>query len=157
LDLREVQQRLIDDDSILLEYALADERSYVWVVTRTAVSTYELGSRKDIEESAKRLYANFVAYQIVPGQPVEQTEERRKRADDSIQSETASLSKLILGPLAGTLGNKRLVIIPDGALQYIPFQALLDPDSNASAPRFLLESHEIVNEPSASTLSLVDC
>ncbi|HEY5445025.1 MAG TPA: tetratricopeptide repeat protein, partial [Pyrinomonadaceae bacterium] len=132
LDLREVQQRLIDDDSILLEYALADERSYVWVVTRTAVSTYELGSRKDIEESAKRLYANLVAYQIVPGQPVEQTEERRKRADDSIQSETTSLSKLILGPLAGTLGNKRLVIIPDGALQYIPFQALLDPDSNAS-------------------------
>ena len=155
LDLREVQQRLIDDDSILLEYALADERSYVWVVTRTAVSTYELGSRKDIEESAKRLYANVVAYQIVPGQPVEQTEERRKRADDSIQSETTSLSKLILGPLAGTLGNKRLVIIPDGALQYIPFQALLDPDSNASVPRFLLESHEIVNEPSASTLSLL--
>ena len=47
------------------------------------------------------------------------------------------------------------MIIPDGALQYIPFQALLDPDSNASAPRFLLEKHEIVNEPSASTLSLL--
>ena len=54
LDLREVQQRLIDD-LILLEYAVADERSYGWVITRTAVSTYEMGSRKDIEESAKRL------------------------------------------------------------------------------------------------------
>jgi CHAT domain-containing protein len=155
LDVHEVQQRLIDDDSILLEYALADERSYVWVVSRTAMSTYELGSRTEIEESAKRLYANLVAYQAVPGQTVEQNEERRHKADESIHSETALLSKLILGPLAGTLGNKRLVIIPDGALQYIPFQALLDPDANSSAPRFLLAGHEIVNEPSASTLSLL--
>ncbi|MDX6558901.1 MAG: hypothetical protein QOF72_1950, partial [Blastocatellia bacterium] len=42
LSLPQIQQQVLDDDTVLLEYVLADERSYVWAVTRTGVSSYAL-------------------------------------------------------------------------------------------------------------------
>jgi CHAT domain-containing protein/tetratricopeptide (TPR) repeat protein len=153
--LQQVQQQLLDQESILLEYSLGDERSYVWLVTAGNVSTYELPSRKDIEQAARQLYNDFVAYQIVAGESLQARTERQKKADESLPGDTASLSKLVLGSLGGKLGNKRLVIVSDGALQYIPFAALHDPDANSNALQYLNEKHEIVREPSASTLALL--
>ena len=155
LNLQQVQHQILDQDSILLEYALGDDRSYVWLITPESVSTYELPSRKDIEQAARELYSNFVAYQIVAGESLQARNERQKNADESLPVDTASLSKLVLGPLAGKLGNKRLVIVSDGALQYIPFAALHDPDSDPGAPQYLNAKHEVVREPSASTLALL--
>jgi CHAT domain-containing protein/tetratricopeptide (TPR) repeat protein len=150
LAVSEVQKRLIDKDSILLEYALGDDRSYVWLLTQSDLSTYELPSRKQIEESAKRLYSALVRTQTtVPGE----TTIRKEQTTESIETETAILSNLLLSPLRGKLGNKRLIVISDGALQYIPFQALNDPDANS--PDWLLKNHEIVYEPSASTLAIL--
>jgi CHAT domain-containing protein len=153
--LQQVQQQLLDQESILLEYVLGDERSYVWLVTSGNVSTYELPSRKDIEQAARKVYNDFVAHQIVAGESPQARAERQKKADESLPGDTASLSKLVLGPLAGKLGDKRLVIVSDGALQYIPFAALHDPDANSKALQYLNEKHEIVREPSASTLALL--
>ena len=163
LSLKEVQLQVLDDDSLLLEYALGDERSYVWAVTRTEVSGFELPPRAEIEAAARKLYDLLTSYQTIPGQSNEQQRERERRADDLIPSTTASLSKLILGPLLGKLVSKRLLVVPDGALQYIPFQALTIPEKDpngepASAEEWkhsLLEKHEIVNELSASTLALL--
>jgi CHAT domain-containing protein len=151
LKLHEVQQRVLDDDSILLEYALGDDRSYVWLATRTEVFSYELPPRAEIEASARRLYNLFVSYQLVYGEPLDDRVARRAKADAEIPGEIATLSKLVLGPFAGKLDKKRLLVIADGALQYIPFQALLTAGSQQS----LIATHEIVNEPSASTLALL--
>ncbi len=69
---------------------------------------------------------------------------------------TSKLSQLILKPVAQQLGQKRLVIVADGALQYIPFAALTDPNKLAkgSAYQPLMVNHEIVNLPSASTIAI---
>ena len=155
LGLAKVQQQLLNDQSILLEYALGDDRSYVWLVTNGGLSTYELPPRGEIEESAKRLYQHITALQALPTESVEQLTERRRTASGLIPTETAQLSKLVLGPLAGKLGDKRLLVISDGALQYIPFQALNDPDSIGDKPVQMFVKHEIVNEPSASTLAIL--
>jgi len=58
----------------------------------------------------------------------------------------------LLAPAASMLGSKRLVIVGDGILQYIPFSALPDP---AMPARLLISSHEIVPEPSASAVGLL--
>jgi CHAT domain-containing protein len=155
LKVSEVQKRLLDDNSVLLEYALGDDRSYVWVVTHTGLTTYELPSRKEIEDSARSLYSKIVAHQMVQGESVQQFSERKEKATQSMGADTAQLSKLVLGPLAGQLGNKRLLIVSDGALQYIPFALLDDPDSDKNSPQPLVRTHEIVNEPSASTLAVL--
>jgi CHAT domain-containing protein len=64
---------------------------------------------------------------------------------------------MLLTPVATLLGDKRLVVVGDGVLQYIPFAALPMPTggaSNTEAPPLVVQ-HEIVSLPSASTLAVL--
>ena len=154
LSLEQIQDQVLDNNTLLLEYTLGDERSYAWVVGKSSVAPYELPPRAEIEASAVRFYKLITAHQPVAGESLEQRLQRREEASRLMPAETAVLSQMVLAPLAGTLGQKRLLIIPDGALQYIPFRALNDPDLNSGAVA-LINNHEIINEPSASTLALL--
>jgi len=60
---------------------------------------------------------------------------------------------MLLAPVATQLGSKRLVIVADGALQYLPFAVLPSPTETAGESRPLILDHEIVNLPSASVLA----
>jgi CHAT domain-containing protein len=146
-----VQKRLLDDDTVLLEYVLGDERSYVWVVTRNSLFSYELAPRQEIETSARKLHELIASRQMIYGESVAARSERQAQADAQIPTQTDLLSKLIIGPLAGVLEKKRLLVVADGALQYVPFQMLTAPETGA----YLLQKYEIVNLPSASTLALL--
>jgi len=151
LDLKQTQQQILEDETTLVEFALTDEHSYAWAITRNSAAVFELAARKDIEVSAKRVYDLITAHQLEPGESVEARGEREAKSDAAMPAAVELLSKLLLAPLAGQLKTRRLLIVPDGALQYIPFQILLDPDSHAS----LISRHEIVNQPSASTLAVL--
>ncbi|HEY6804065.1 MAG TPA: CHAT domain-containing protein [Pyrinomonadaceae bacterium] len=133
LSLQEIQNNLLDANTTLVEYSLGEDRSYVWVITAKDLFSSPLPARKEIEDSARQLYTSLSSNQ-------------------ESNTSTAALSKLLLEPLSGKLGHDRLLIIADGALQYIPFQALNDPDSTAD---LLIKNHEIVYEPSASTLAVL--
>jgi CHAT domain-containing protein len=151
LSLPEIQRLVVDDDSMLLEYSLGDDRSYLWAVTRNGVSSYELPGRGRIEEAARNLYALLTANQPLPGETFAQRQDRVARADAQLPLEIANLSNMLLAPISDRLSTKRLLIVPDGALQYIPFQIL----HAGNDARSLVADHEIVNEPSASTLALI--
>jgi CHAT domain-containing protein len=66
---------------------------------------------------------------------------------------------MLLGPVASRIGSKRLLIVGDGVLRSIPFEALPMPDpsigvSPGNADRDpLVSAHEIVMLPSAMTLA----
>ncbi len=63
---------------------------------------------------------------------------------------------MLLAPVGALLGKKRLLIVADGALQYIPFAALPVPtDASNAAQTPLIVAHEIVSLPSASTLAVL--
>ncbi|HEX5890463.1 MAG TPA: CHAT domain-containing protein [Pyrinomonadaceae bacterium] len=151
LTLKETQERILNDETSLLEFALGNERSYAWLVAKNDFFSFTLPGRAEIEKSAKSLYQVFVDHQLVSGESTEARAQRETKAAAALPHEIVSLSKLLLAPLAGKLNTKRLLVVPDGALQYIPFQVLLSPDSHEP----LIKHHEIVNEPSASTLALV--
>jgi hypothetical protein len=42
LTLSEIQTKVLDDDTVLLEYALGSEKSFVWAVTTTSMDVFEL-------------------------------------------------------------------------------------------------------------------
>jgi len=169
LSLKEMQQQILDDDTLLLEYMLGDERSYVWAVTRTEVASFELPGRAQIEDAALHFQKLLTANQPLPGETFAVRQNRVSEANAHLAEVAASFSKLVLSPVLSKLGKKRLLVVPDGALQYIPFQALVVPptangsgavgQSNANMgtdePIPLIVDHEIVNEPSASTLALL--
>src|SRR5207244_3869903 len=122
LTLQEVQEQVLDSNTILLEYALGEERSYLWAVTKTSLITRELPSRAVIEAAAKRVYGLLTARQPGPdrtsfGGP------RLADADARFATEAAGISRMVLEPVASSLGAKRLLIVSDGALQYVPFAA----------------------------------
>jgi hypothetical protein len=50
-------QKALDPDTVLLEYLLGDERSYVWAVSPSSVAGYELPPRASIEGLARQVYS----------------------------------------------------------------------------------------------------
>ena len=160
LTLAEIQAQVLgDDQTILLEYSLGTNQSYLWAVTRTQISAYELPGRAEIERQALHLYSLLSV-----GDPNGSTQvEQRGRSEEDLAAATAALSQTLLAPVAGQLGTKRLLIVADGALQYIPFQILTPPGNRMSGlsglpssgyPRPLMLDHDIINEPSAAILAL---
>ncbi len=160
LTARDIQQRLLDKNSILLEYALGEHKSYLWALTSEELSSYELPGRQQIELVARRTYEMLTASQFIQGESTEERQSRLDNVNNELVAELRRLSDILIGPVAAKLGSRRLLIVADGALQYLPFQLLLAPQpsqgaGNLSAPGWLLEQHEIVNEPSASALALL--
>jgi CHAT domain-containing protein len=172
LSLKEIQQQVLDEDTLLLEYASGEEQSYLWAVTPTTPASFELPKRSEIEAAAKRVYESLTARnQWVKDETAEQRRARIAKAETEFPQTAAALSQMILGPVAGQLGTKRLLIVSDGALQYVPFAALPRPLSVVSGQwsekeksngqrttdngqKPLIVDHEIVSLPSASVLAV---
>jgi CHAT domain-containing protein/tetratricopeptide (TPR) repeat protein len=168
--LPEIQQQL-GKDTLLLEYALGDKRSYVWVVSQDSINGFELPARDQIEAIAGRVTEALTARnREEKNESFPQRQLRIDRAEKDYAETSAALSKMILGPVGSLLGNKRLVVVADGALQLVPFAALPAPADSAIAENQsvkrnsssvvaanatpLISEHEIITLPSASVLAL---
>lgn len=150
-------QGLLDANTMLLEFSLGEERSYLWAATPTAIYSYTLPKRAEIEAAAKRFYDLVTARnQFVAKESNPQKQERIAQADAESLTAAAALGRMLLTPVAPLLGKKRLIVVADGALQYVPFGALSirNPQSALTATRNpLVASHEMISLPSASTLA----
>src|SRR6266511_96757 len=147
LGLTEIQQQALDEDTLLLEYALGEKRSYLWLVSQRSIDSYELPPRAELEAAARRVYELLIV--------------RPKRwtpPDPQLIAQAEALSRMLLGPVAPQLGAKRLVVVAPGALSYLPFAALPAPEDKkrpAGDYEPLIAKHEVVNIPSASVLSII--
>jgi len=174
LGLKEIQAQL-DQGTMLLEYSLGEEHSYVWAVTQNSLKAYELPKRDLIDKAARRVYESLTARsQSKAGEETQAKQERIAQADSQLSNASKELSQMVLGPLGPELGAERLVVVADGALQYVPFSALsvvsgqlsvaqLNRPSNGQLTtdngpptiyRPLMQHHEIISLPSASALAI---
>lgn len=153
VNLRRIQEELRDNNTILLEYALGDEHSYLWAITSTSVQTYELPSRNEIEDAARGLYELITTRQENGDQSAKDYQAKVEAADKLYFEKASNLSRMLLGPVFDQLGTRRLVVVTEGALQYIPFGALPSPWAETAGPKtFVVDTNEVVVLPSASTL-----
>ena len=164
----EIQRRVVDADTVLLEYMLGEERSWLWAVTTQGITSVALPPRQAIERAVRSLHGDLSARQPVPGESDASYAQRVRRADARLARDRAALSQVLLGGIAGKLDGvwrrKRLAIVATGVLEYVPFAALFTPEVPASvegrsvgsdrgARRVSLAArHEIVVIPSASVL-----
>ncbi|HXW07458.1 MAG TPA: CHAT domain-containing protein [Vicinamibacterales bacterium] len=146
-----VQKQLLADDTVLLEYALGDRRSYMWVVSRTGYASYELPPRREIELLALKVYERLTARLHASGD-LRERRRRLQQADDEYWTDAQRLSDILLGPGIDAMRGKRILVVADGALQHLPFAALPLPGSGAVRMPMITE-HEIVSLPSASVLA----
>jgi CHAT domain-containing protein/tetratricopeptide (TPR) repeat protein len=154
LSSKEVQQQMLDADTLLLEYSLGEERSYVFAVTPDSVDAYALPKRTEIESAARRVYDLLTSRnRILKGETDAQRQARMAKAEAEYPKAADVLSRMVLGPVTSALERKRLLVVSDGALEYIPFALLPTPGTHAKEPIPLIVEHEIVNLPSASVLA----
>lgn len=130
-----IQHLLTDENDILLEYALGEPHSYLWLISKNSHSVYQLPSEKKIGKKISK-YLSLISSPpqagYLPG-----------RAGKALYD-------LLLEPAAEQLnGAKNLVIIADGVLRYLPFEAIVFTDGKG-APRYLTEFVNISYAPSAS-------
>ena len=137
-------QNLLDDETVLLEYKLGTARSFLWLVTKNSTEVFILPARKEIETTAKDFYSSIVS---------------RSKTDEAKTSVLSKrLSEELLSPVADKISGKRLAIVADGILQFIPFASLDVPSSkfqvpSSKTPSLLVEKNEIVVLPSANVLA----
>ncbi len=143
LTLAGLQADLLDDDeSVILRFALGEERSYLWVAGHTVFRAITLPARPQIDRQA-RLVVEAVSTVRTPA--------TAPALRDRFERESAALSAMVLGPVSSMIRRRRLLIVADGALQFVPFAAL--PEPGGTAP--LIASREVVMLPSVSTLAAV--
>jgi CHAT domain-containing protein len=143
LTLAQIQQQILDENTILLQYSLGKERSYLWALTKTSITSYELPKAAEIETTAK----NFRDAVTAP---------TSRNSPNQVTQANDAISQMILQPVAAQLGQKRLLIVSDGVLNYLPFPALSLPGKsgeNGNPP--LIVDHEIVLLPNGSTLGIL--
>jgi CHAT domain-containing protein len=135
-NLSRIQREVIDDDdTVLLEFMLGPEKSHLWAITRSAITSYELPSQTEIGDAVKKVYELL-------------SEKPTPEATNNLNQATKELAQKILSPVADQIQKGQIIIAADGVLNYIPFQIL--PVSESAEP--LVVQHEVINVPSASIL-----
>ncbi|HEY3135454.1 MAG TPA: CHAT domain-containing protein [Blastocatellia bacterium] len=139
-DADRLRKKMAQDQMALLEFSLGEERSFVWLFAHDDISCAVLPSRKEIEKGV-RAYLQLIAESPSPLYIERDLAKARKQA--------CELFVTLFGALASHIElSQRLIIVPDGLLNYLPFEALIHNG------RYFVEDHEISYSPSASLLGL---
>jgi CHAT domain-containing protein len=150
-----VQKEILDDKTLMLEYRLTDEASYVFAVTKRDFHVYPLPDRSSLNNKVIEVYKALTARQKRPDfEPSFEREQNLRKADAEFKRGANDLSRMLLRNITQLRSKKRLMIVADGALEFFPFAVLNDPATTDEAD-YLIKTHEIVYIPSASTLAVM--
>ena len=150
LTLKDVQAEIEPEDTVLLEYALGDEKSYVWAVEHDQISGHELPQSQRIRTLVESFRQRLAPPQLRARESASDYQARVRSQEQSYKVYARQLSGLLLGPVP-LAKAKRVLIVPDGSLQYVPFAALPVPVPGASG-QLLVSRYEVDVLPSASVL-----
>lgn len=134
----EEAQQLLPPGSAFVEAAVTSDKLFMFV-------SPGMGSQQ--RQAELQVFVQPIEAEKL-GELVEQFRRQLAGRDLRFRATASRLYQLVLGPLRGSLkGKERLVIIPDGVLWNLPFQALVSPTG-----RYLLEDYSISYAPSLTAL-----
>jgi CHAT domain-containing protein/tetratricopeptide (TPR) repeat protein len=138
LELGKIQEKLKQNENCVLEFFLGEPHSYAWIISSDNLDFITLPGRKEIENKVEE-YLKLI------------TEKPNKlRLDQDItkqRDQAGKLADFLLGDAIKQItDHKKLLIVPDGILYYLPFEALIHKG------KYLLEDYEISYMPAASML-----
>ncbi|MFL6209988.1 MAG: CHAT domain-containing protein [Pyrinomonadaceae bacterium] len=146
-----IQRELLDGQTALLEYVLGGERSFAWLVVRDKVFFAPLPPEKEINRQV-------LSYRSALAERSSAATARQSVA--RLNTAGAQLYKLLVGPFQAHLGaTRKLLIVPDKALAYLPFETLVSDRARArgaARDEYLVERFAIDYEPSASALAAIN-
>ena len=166
LSLAEVQSNVLDEQTVLVEYAVQPDDSYLFVVAKGAVNLFKLPPRMSIERLAMDLRAQLIPSKLqrrIVGIDVAEANRGLGIAATAPEdvapfiAASNALYKVVLEPAAAMIGDKRVMVVADGALNYIPFEVLLKTSDTGdfSSLNYLVKSNEVIYAPSASVVGAI--
>lgn len=143
LDLGDIRQQVLDADTVLLQYALGEAQSYLWIVGAGAdeFAVYTLPGEAALEETVGSAKRDLIRIN------------RAGLSAPSIQTAGWAIQSAILPELPAWATEQRLLIAADGILHELPFAALPIPNRSDYTP--LLLEYELLTQPSASAIAIL--
>ena len=167
LSLADVQQKVVDDGTALLEYALGNDSSYMFVVTHGSAALFKLPKRAEVDKLATDFRAQLIPPKLqrrIVGIDVAADQQRGLGIVEGPSEDLApfvaasnALYKTVIEPAASMIADKRLLVVADGALNYVPFEALVKNSDGAdyASLNYLVKTNEIAYAPSASVIAAI--
>ncbi|HJU53427.1 MAG TPA: CHAT domain-containing protein, partial [Pyrinomonadaceae bacterium] len=168
LTLAEVQQKVLDDKTALLEYSLGADASYLWAVTPSSVALFKLPARSAVDSQAQALRAELIPAKLqrrIAGIDVAEATRGLSLTTDptnagpaaSFATASNALYKTAVEPAAKIIADKRILVVADGGLNYVPFEALVTATGPTDYPSlaYLVKTNEVVYAPSASVVAVI--
>ncbi len=132
----ETTKLLLDDKSALIEYAVAGDKTFLFIITKD-IRQKSVLEANTIDVKSKNLATKVEAYRS-----------KLATGDLDFQASSRELYDLLLKPAAAQLvGKTNLIIVPDGPLWDLPFQALQD-----GKGKYLIEQAAVSYAPSLTAL-----
>ncbi len=165
--LADVQQKVLDDGTVLLEYSLGNDSSYLFAVTPSSASLFKLAARSNLDRLATDFRAQLIPPKLqrrIVGIDVVADQQRGlglvEGPSENLTAFVAAanaLYKAAVEPAGSVFGDKRLLVVADGALNYVPFEALVKTTEGAdySSLSYLIKTNEIVYAPSGSVVAAI--
>ncbi|MBV8856126.1 MAG: CHAT domain-containing protein [Acidobacteria bacterium] len=172
--LEEVRRQVLDEETALLEYSLGDERSYLFAVTRGGISVARLPGREEvgrlvvnfrqqlIPTPLRRSLTDLVAAAVDPQRGLKLSAAKADANPAAVKAyadAAQALYKAVVEPAAPLYKGSRLLVVADGALNYVPFHALVTQPPAAGADfsslEYLLKKNETVFAPSAAVVAAI--
>jgi len=151
-DLSAFRERFLKDGTLLVEFALGDETSFLWIVGADSFSAYRLPPKARIEAKVSELRGLLASGEPRPDDTAETFNARLAESERAYAAAASELGRMLFAGVREDLRNRRLIVIPDGKLHYFPVGAL-PVDAGDDAP--LLFHSEIVYQPSAQILAAI--
>jgi CHAT domain-containing protein len=137
-------QRLLSDDASIVEYYFAEDRILAVVVGKKSLEITHVADAPRVHESLRLLRFQLARAQFAS----ESLHSITGNIYDSTVAHLRELYKALIAPVRSQLTGRHLVLVPHGALHFLPFQALHDGE------RFLLDSYTTSYAPSAAVYAL---
>src|SRR6185437_13395951 len=164
--LADIQQKVLDAKTVMLEYALGSDASYLFAVTSSGISIFKLPPKAAINQLAAdvraqlippKLQRRIVGIDVAEGQRGLGLSQGPTENVDAFAAASNALYKVVVEPADSLIGDNGLLIVSDGALSYVPFEALVKKTGGAdyASLEYLLKSNEIVYAPSASVIAAI--
>lgn len=137
-------QRMLDDETILLSYSLAEPQSFLFAVAHDKIQVHRLPSEVKVAEDVQKLLAAIT--------------DKNNPSPEEYRRQATRLSDQLLKPVSQMLaGKKALVIVADGPLHRLPFEVLFRPGVPAQGDLrrlpYLIRQFAVSYAPSVSVLA----
>jgi CHAT domain-containing protein len=148
VSLSEVQHRLLDPQTAMVEFFVGQQRSYRWLVTQRAIVTTILPGRAQLQQNLAPLLAALAGRRpaVEPGEDANHYAERQHDFQEMRDGRLQQAGSLLLRDLPAK--TRRLYVVADGPLLSLPWSALRVTCGHRTC--YATERYTIENEPSAS-------